>query len=120
MIINETEPEAYANPALTEQVAKDTPLKEWLVNYTGQKFEAERARYNAETGNQFEWDGNVTVEMIVETVAKEFPEFLMVVAEENFIRGYEQALNAVESYNQVVSKGTEQTMDKLADTDEVQ
>jgi len=33
----------------------------------------------------------VTVEMIVELMAKEFPEFLMAVAEENFIRGYRQA-----------------------------
>ena len=35
--------------------------------------------------------------MIVEVIAKEFPEFLLVVAEENFIRGYEQALADVES-----------------------
>lgn len=103
MIIKETEPEAYANPALTEQVAKDTPLKEWLVNYTGQKFEAERARYNAETGNQFEWDGNVTVEMIVETMVSDFPEFLMAVAEENFIRGYRQALADTETGMEMVN-----------------
>jgi len=103
MIIKETEPEAYANPTLTEQVAKDTPLKEWLVNYTGQKFEAERARYNAETGNQFEWDGNVTVEMIVETMVSDFPEFLMAVAEENFIRGYRQALADTETGMEMVN-----------------
>ena len=102
MIISETETEAYANPVLTEQVAKDTPLKEWLVNYTGQKFEAERARYNAETGNQFEWDGNVTVEMIVETMVSDFPEFLMAVAEENFIRGYRQALADTEAGMEMV------------------
>ena len=103
MIIKETEPEAYANPALTEQVVKDTPLKEWLVNYTGQKFEAERARYNAETGNQFEWDGKVTVEMIVETMMSDFPEFLMAVAEENFIRGYRQALADTETGMEMVN-----------------
>ncbi len=38
----------------------------------------------------------VTVEMIVETMAKEFPEFLMAIAEENWIRGYHQALDDVE------------------------
>jgi len=37
----------------------------------------------------------VTVGMIVETMAKEFPEFLMAVAEENWIRGYHQALEDV-------------------------
>ena len=30
--------------------------------------------------------------MIVAVVADEFPEFLLVVAEENFLRGYEQGL----------------------------
>ena len=34
--------------------------------------------------------------MIVETVAKEFPEFLLSVAEENWVRGYQQALDDVE------------------------
>ena len=56
-------------------------MKEWLTNYVG------------ETANPD--DENVTVEMIVEVMAKEFPEFLLVVAEENFIRGYEQALTDV-------------------------
>ena len=34
--------------------------------------------------------------MIVETMATEVPEFLMAVAEENWIRGYHQALNDVD------------------------
>ena len=33
----------------------------------------------------------VTVEMIIEVMANEFPEFLLPIAEENFIRGYKQA-----------------------------
>ena len=35
--------------------------------------------------------------MIIEVMAKEFPEFLLVVAEENFIRGYQQALADVDT-----------------------
>ncbi len=70
------------NPTEEQVVTGDSPLKEWLVNYTGEQLQPE--------------DGNVTVEMIVGTIANEFPEFLLVVAEENFIRGYEQALNDVE------------------------
>ena len=65
------------NTTLKEVVGKDTVLKEWLVNYVGEKHNPQ--------------NGDVTVEMIVDVLAKEFPEFLMVVAEENFIRGYEQA-----------------------------
>tara|TARA_R110002051_G_scaffold226936_1_gene289468 strand:- start:1443 stop:1715 length:273 start_codon:yes stop_codon:yes gene_type:complete len=61
-----------------QEVAMDTELKEWLVNYVGNKKAPE--------------DGDVTVEMIIEAVAEEFPEFLLVVAEENFLRGYEQGL----------------------------
>ena len=64
-----------------EKVQKDTELKEMLVNYVGNNLNPE--------------DRSVTVDMIVEVVAKEFPEFLLVVAEENFIRGYEQALSDI-------------------------
>lgn len=71
------------NPMLKESVIKDNQLKEWLVNYVGEKENPK--------------DGNITVEMIVEVLAKEFPEFLMVVAEENFIRGYEQAMADIDS-----------------------
>jgi|TARA_R110000787_G_scaffold56213_4_gene129329 hypothetical protein len=70
------------NKELKKAVDKDTALKEWLVDYVGTNTDPE--------------DGNVTVEMIIEQVARDFPEFLLAVAEENFIRGYEQALNDVE------------------------
>jgi hypothetical protein len=81
------------NKTLKEKVNKDTPIKEWLVNYVGTEFLSEVERINVEdTEEPLEWDGSVTVEMIVEMLAKEFPEFLMAVAEENFIRGYTQAM----------------------------
>ncbi len=35
--------------------------------------------------------------MIVDTVAQQFPEFLMAVAEENWVRGYHQALDDVDA-----------------------
>ena len=73
------------NPTLKEVVEKETEIKTWLVDYVGNKLDPE--------------DGNVTVEMLVEEISKEFPEFVMVVAEENFIRGYEQALTDVDSIN---------------------
>ena len=38
----------------------------------------------------------MTVEDIVEVMAKDFPEFLLVVAEENWIRGYRQGIYDVE------------------------
>jgi hypothetical protein len=69
------------NPVLNEVVEKVNPMKEWLVNYVG---EAQQPK-----------DGNVTVVMIIEEMLKEFPEFLMAIAEENFIRGYQQAITDV-------------------------
>ena len=64
---------------LAEVVSPDTEMKEWLVNYVGEKHNPD--------------DEEVTVEMIVATMANEFPEFLMAVAEENWIRGYQQAFD---------------------------
>lgn len=68
----------FENREKDMEVARDSELKDWVVNYVG---------------NKVATDENVTVEMIVEVFATEFPEFLMVVAEENFFRGYEQALS---------------------------
>ena len=70
------------NPTLKEIVTNDNPMKEWLVNYVGEKANPE--------------DGNVTVSLIVDAMTEEFPEFLMVIAEENWIRGYQQAITDVE------------------------
>jgi len=67
------------NPELQKPVEPDSEMKNWLVEYVG----------NPLSPN----DGLVTVEHIIEVMAKEFPEFLLCVAEENFIRGYQQALN---------------------------
>ena len=78
-----TEEQATINPTLTETVVEDSEMKTWLVNYVG----------NQEAGDEEE----VTVEMIVETMAEEFPEFLLAVAEENWIRGYHQALDDVDA-----------------------
>ena len=81
------------SPILKEKVEKSNPIKEWLVNYVGTEFVAEVERINSDKTEDFlEWDGSITVEMIIEMMAKEFPEFLMAVAEENFLRGYTQAM----------------------------
>jgi len=68
---------------LDEIVEPENDLKEMLVNYVGEQHNPE--------------DNNITVHMIVETLAKEFPEFVLAVAEENFLRGYQQALHDVDS-----------------------
>jgi hypothetical protein len=72
------EEELHTNPLLAMTVEGDSAIKEFLVNYTGEKLQPE--------------NDQVTVHMIAETVASEFPEFLFVIAEENFLRGYQQGL----------------------------
>ena len=85
------------NPTLTQEVGTENELKTWLVNYVGDNSQPE--------------DGQVTVENIVEVMAKEFPEFLMAVAEENWIRGYHQALVDVEEGKKLYEQEQEKEED---------
>ena len=68
------------NENLNETVSPDTGLKELVVGYIGERLAGPE---------------EITVDMAVEVFAAEFPEFLLAVAEENFLRGYEQALTDV-------------------------
>ena len=71
------------NPMLHVAVKKDNPLKQMIVDYVGKRFAT----------NEDGEDYFVTVQMVAETLATEFPEFLIVMAEENWIRGYKQGLD---------------------------
>tara|TARA_R110001583_G_scaffold43647_1_gene138809 strand:+ start:316 stop:597 length:282 start_codon:yes stop_codon:yes gene_type:complete len=72
-----TERELHTNEVLAMPVQPDSVLKEYLVQYVGEKFDQEE----------------VTVHMVAETLAVDFPEFLYAFAEENFLRGYQQGLD---------------------------
>jgi DNA-binding helix-hairpin-helix protein with protein kinase domain len=67
---------------------KDTELKQYLVNFVGEQKELKEK-------------DEVTVEMIVEVMAEEFPEFVLSVAEENFLRGYDQAISDFEFFKDI-------------------
>jgi hypothetical protein len=73
---------AEINPDLAKELEKDSPLKEWLVDYVGNQHNPE--------------DDEVTLAMVIEVMAKEFPEFLLALAEENWVRGYHQAIADME------------------------
>ena len=72
-----TEDELNSNPVLAMKVNTDTKLKEYLVEYVGTRLDQEE----------------VTVNMIAEVLAADFPEFAFAYAEENFLRGYKQGLD---------------------------
>ena len=78
------------NNELHNLVEPDSDLKNMLVEYVGESLDPD--------------DQNVTVEMIVEVVAKEFPEFLLAVAEENWVRGYQQALQDADEGEKIYQK----------------
>tara|TARA_R100000664_G_C2741011_1_gene129504 strand:+ start:599 stop:898 length:300 start_codon:yes stop_codon:yes gene_type:complete len=73
-----TEEEIHTNPLLAMPVTPDNKLKGWLVDYVGQKLTPE--------------NDEVTVNMIAEVLATDFPEFAFAYAEENFLRGYQLGL----------------------------
>ena len=75
-----TERELHGNPMLAMAVNKDTDLKKFLVEYVGEKLDNEE----------------VTVNMIAEVLALDFPEFTFAFAEENFLRGYQLGLDDAE------------------------
>jgi len=72
-----TEEEIHTNPFLAMVVEKDSELKTYLVEYVGKKLDQE----------------DVTVDMISEVLALDFPEFVFAFAEENFLRGYQLGLD---------------------------
>ncbi len=75
------------------QTEEEAELKNLIINYTGNKLQPE--------------DGLVDVNMIVETMATEFPEFLYAFAEENFIRGYQLGLEDATKLPTEQTEGTE-------------
>tara|TARA_R100000278_G_C5430212_1_gene149831 strand:+ start:58 stop:339 length:282 start_codon:yes stop_codon:yes gene_type:complete len=72
-----TEAEALENPVLAMTAnPEESELKNFLVSYTGTKLDKEE----------------VTVQMIADVLASDFPEFAFSFAEENYIRGYQLGL----------------------------
>ena len=71
--------EIYHNTTLSRVITRNGELKSLITDYVGNKQNPE--------------NNEVTLEMVVYCLAEEFPELLLTVAEENFIRGYEVGLN---------------------------
>ena len=92
-----TEAEALENPMLgmTVEPTEDSELKTFMVNYTGTKLDEEE----------------VTVNMIAEVLASEFPEFAFAFAEENFVRGYQVGLD--DAYKTITGKPEETSAETL-------
>lgn len=75
-----TEQELHTNKVLAMPVNPNSELKTYLVEYVGTKLNNEE----------------VTVNMVAEVLAADFPEFTFAFAEENFLRGYQLGLDDAE------------------------
>jgi len=64
----------------------ESPLKNMIVDYVGAQNDPE--------------NGQVTIDMILDSLIKEFPELVYVLAEENWIRGYEQGLQDMDNFGE--------------------
>ena len=75
-------------------VDNDNELKEYIINYVGNKLDPK--------------DEQVTIGMIIDVLADDFPQLVLCLSEENWVRGYQQALSDVEEgeklYNEEISK----------------
>lgn len=60
----------------------DGQLKDIIVEYVGEKLQPE--------------NDEITLEMVIEILAAEFPEVVLALAEENFLRGYSQGIEDLE------------------------
>tara|TARA_R110002020_G_scaffold199161_4_gene400571 strand:- start:225 stop:476 length:252 start_codon:yes stop_codon:yes gene_type:complete len=73
----------FDNNILQKVISIDGELKTKIINYVGKKNNPP--------------NGDVTLEMIISCLAEEFPEVLLNIAEENFLRGYEVGINDASS-----------------------
>lgn len=72
------------NIELFKVISDDNGLKKVLIEYVGEKLQPE--------------NNEVTVEMVIGTLAEEFPELILIIAEENFVRGYQQAAQDIKQF----------------------
>jgi len=83
------------NEQLKQAVEPENDIKNMIVEYVGEKLLPE--------------DNMVTLEMVVEVLADQFPEFVLAIAEENWVRGYQQGLSDVEDGQKLVENEKQKT-----------
>ena len=77
------------NDLFKKILPSESELKEIIVNYVGKTLEPD--------------SDEITVDQVVEVFADQFPELLLVIAEENWINGYTQALSDVDYTKSLVA-----------------
>ena len=83
------------NEELKKVVEPENHLKNIIVEYVGETLTPK--------------NNMVTLEMIIDVLASQFPEIVLGVAEENWVRGYQQGLNDVESGQKLMENEKQRT-----------
>ena len=83
------------NEELKKVVEPENHLKNIIVEYVGETLTPK--------------NNMVTLEMVIDVLASQFPEIVLGVAEENWVRGYQQALNDVESGQKLMENEKQRT-----------
>ena len=80
---------------LNQNVNNDSEFKQLIINYVGNKLNPE--------------NDEVTVQMVIDVFCDEFPEPILVLAEENYLRGWEDRGNMdlldTDDFEQAMKKG---------------
>lgn len=79
---------------LQDKVQNDNELKNYIINYTGRKKDPD--------------DEQVTLEMVIDVLAEDFPELVLCMSEENWVRGYQQALTDVQDGERLIREASEE------------
>lgn len=79
---------------LGEVPTRDNDLKNYIVEYTGNKLQPE--------------NDEVTLEMVIDVLSQDFPELVLCLSEENWIRGYQQGLADVEEGDKILKQQYEE------------
>jgi len=83
------------NEELKKVVEPENHLKNIIVEYVGETLTPK--------------NNMVTLEMVIDVLASQFPEIVLGVAEENWVRGYQQGLNDVESGQKLMENEKQRT-----------
>ena len=80
---------------LNDTVENNNELMDYIINYVGQETQPE--------------NDEVTTGMVIDVLAEKFPQLVLCLSEENWARGYQQALTDVQEGERILMKYLKKT-----------
>ena len=76
---------------LNDTVENNNELMDYIINYVGQETQPE--------------NDEVTIGMVIDVLAEKFPQLVLCLSEEKWVRGYQQALTDVQEGERIFNEG---------------